>query len=48
VQEKGIKRLTLHAASITIVHPYSKEKMTFTTKIPAYFESLLTNIPGKN
>jgi tRNA pseudouridine32 synthase/23S rRNA pseudouridine746 synthase/23S rRNA pseudouridine1911/1915/1917 synthase len=41
VKEKGIKRLTLHAASITIVHPHSKEKMTFTTKIPAYFESLL-------
>ena len=41
VKEKGIKRLTLHAASITIVHPFSKEKMTFSTKIPAYFESLM-------
>jgi len=41
-KEKGIKRLTLHAASITIVHPYSKEKMTFKTKVPAYFESLVT------
>ncbi|MFH1674993.1 MAG: RluA family pseudouridine synthase [Pseudomonadota bacterium] len=38
---KGIKRLTLHAASITIVHPYSKEKMTFTAKVPAYFEALM-------
>jgi len=41
VKEKGIKRLALHAASITIIHPHSKEKMTFTTKIPAYFESLI-------
>ncbi|MFH1982265.1 MAG: RNA pseudouridine synthase [Pseudomonadota bacterium] len=39
--EKSIKRLMLHAASITIWHPYTKEKMTFDAKIPAYFESLL-------
>lgn len=38
---KGIKRLMLHAASITIYHPFTKEKMTFDTKIPADFESLL-------
>lgn len=38
---KGIKRLTLHAASISIIHPYSKEKMTFTTKVPAYFKALM-------
>ncbi len=44
VKEKGIKRLTLHAASLTITHPHSKEKMTFTTKIPAYFESLMRYI----
>ena len=40
---KGIKRLTLHAASITILHPYTKEKMTFKTKVPAYFESLVNS-----
>ena len=44
VREEGIKRLTLHAASLTIVHPHSKEKMTFTTKVPAYFESLLKGV----
>ena len=38
---KGIKRLTLHAASITILHPYTKEEMTFETKVPAYFKSLV-------
>ena len=42
-KEKGIKRLTLHAASITILHPYTKEKMTFETKVPAYFESLVNS-----
>lgn len=41
VKQKGIKRLALHAASITIVHPFSKETMTFETKIPTYFRSLL-------
>ena len=42
-KEKGMKRLTLHAASITLVHPYSKETMTFTTKVPAYFKSLVNS-----
>jgi RluA family pseudouridine synthase len=42
-KEKGIKRLTLHAASITILHPYTKEEMTFETKVPGYFESLVNS-----
>ncbi|MBT4333162.1 MAG: RNA pseudouridine synthase [Candidatus Cloacimonetes bacterium] len=41
VKEKGIKRLMLHAASLTITHPFSKEKMIFKTTVPAYFESLM-------
>jgi len=41
VKEKGIKRLMLHAASLMITHPFSKEKMIFTTKVPAYFESII-------
>ncbi len=40
-KEKGIKRLTLHAASISINHPITKERMTFETKIPEYFTSLM-------
>jgi len=40
-KEKGIKRLALHAASLTILHPFTKEKMTFETKFPAYFKSLV-------
>ncbi len=43
VKEKGIKRLTLHAASITIVHPYTKEEMTFEARIPGYFYSLVSS-----
>jgi len=40
-KQKGIQRLTLHAASLTINHPYTKERMTFKTEVPAYFESLI-------
>jgi tRNA pseudouridine32 synthase/23S rRNA pseudouridine746 synthase/23S rRNA pseudouridine1911/1915/1917 synthase len=41
----GIKRLTLHASSITLVHPFTKEKMTFTAKVPPYFNYLMRNGP---
>jgi tRNA pseudouridine32 synthase/23S rRNA pseudouridine746 synthase/23S rRNA pseudouridine1911/1915/1917 synthase len=40
-KEKGIRRLMLHAASITIAHPHSKREMTFTSKVPACFMALL-------
>lgn len=39
--DKGIKRLGLHAASLTIVHPFTKEKMTFKAETPNYFKVLL-------
>ncbi len=42
-KEKGIKRLTLHAASITIVHPFTREEMTFEVRIPGYFYSLVSS-----
>ncbi|MCF8057327.1 MAG: RluA family pseudouridine synthase [Desulfocapsa sp.] len=42
-KQKSAKRLTLHAASITLLHPHTKEEMTFEAKIPGYFYSLLTN-----
>jgi RluA family pseudouridine synthase len=38
---RGIKRLALHSASLTILHPYSKQPMTFESKMPVYFETLL-------
>ena len=42
-KDKGIKRLTLHAASLTILHPDTKDKMTFETTVPAYFKSLVNS-----
>jgi len=41
-QDKGIKRLALHAASLTLVHPKTNEKMVFKAKAPPYFKTLLT------
>ena len=40
-KEKGITRLALHAASLTLLHPSTKEKMTFETRVPEYFDSLV-------
>ncbi len=40
-KQKGIKRLSLHAASIVITHPHSKERMVFETAIPSYFNSFI-------
>ncbi len=40
-KDRYIKNLTLHAASITILHPYTKEKMTFEAQVPVYFKSLI-------
>jgi tRNA pseudouridine32 synthase/23S rRNA pseudouridine746 synthase/23S rRNA pseudouridine1911/1915/1917 synthase len=39
---KGIrmKRLGLHAASLTLQHPYSKETMTFEARKPGFFSQL--------
>lgn len=42
-KEKDIKRLALHAASLTIIHPNTKETMTFETKVPDYFKTLLNS-----
>ncbi|MCP4715810.1 MAG: RluA family pseudouridine synthase [Deltaproteobacteria bacterium] len=42
-KEKGVKRLTLHAGTLTIAHPFTKKKMTFETKVPTYFKSLLNS-----
>jgi tRNA pseudouridine32 synthase/23S rRNA pseudouridine746 synthase/23S rRNA pseudouridine1911/1915/1917 synthase len=42
IKGKGIKRLTLHAFSITLLHPHSREEMTFEAKVPGYFYSLVT------
>lgn len=41
VPEKGIKRLALHSASITLIHPFSKKSMNFETQVPTYFYELV-------
>lgn len=35
------KQLALHAAKLTITHPYSKKEMFFETAFPVYFKTLL-------
>ena len=40
-KDKGIKRLALHAASISITHPFSKKKMIIETEAPVYFKTLM-------
>jgi tRNA pseudouridine32 synthase/23S rRNA pseudouridine746 synthase/23S rRNA pseudouridine1911/1915/1917 synthase len=37
---KAKGRLALHAASLTILHPYSKKEMTFETGLPNAFKAL--------
>jgi RluA family pseudouridine synthase len=39
--DRGVKRLALHAASLTISHPHTKEKMNFDAEMPSYFTALL-------
>ena len=41
VKGQGVKRLCLHAAKLTIVHPHSKESMTFESEIPPYFHNVV-------
>jgi tRNA pseudouridine32 synthase/23S rRNA pseudouridine746 synthase/23S rRNA pseudouridine1911/1915/1917 synthase len=38
---KGIKRLALHAGTMTILHPKSKQKVVFEAALPVYFNYLL-------
>ncbi len=40
--DKGSTRLALHANSLSILHPFSKEKMKFVTPIPLFFKTLLS------
>lgn len=38
--QKGLKRLCLHSASLTLLHPHSKAALTFRSELPAYFKQL--------
>jgi RluA family pseudouridine synthase len=39
--DKGIKRLALHASSLTITHPFTKKNVSFETELPIYFRTLM-------
>ena len=39
--DREAKRLALHASSLTIIHPYTREEMSFETEIPTYFKTLI-------
>ncbi|MDH5399083.1 MAG: RluA family pseudouridine synthase [Cyclobacteriaceae bacterium] len=40
-EDKGIKRLALHAATLTIAHPHTREKMIFEAELPQYLKRLV-------
>ena len=40
-ERKPHNRLALHAQSISLEHPFSGEPLTFETKVPAYFTTLM-------
>lgn len=40
-ERKPHARLALHAQSISFAHPFSGEPLTFTTKVPKYFHTLV-------
>ncbi len=39
-RQAGVKRLCLHSASLTLLHPHSKKEMRFKAELPAYFKML--------
>lgn len=39
--DKDVKRLALHASSLTIIHPWTNKEMHFETSIPPYFKALV-------
>lgn len=41
IEDKGIKRLALHSASLTLRHPITHKEMSFETEIPLYLKKLV-------
>lgn len=41
--EDGYKRLALHSKSISFKHPATGQQMTFETRLPSYFDTLMDN-----
>jgi 23S rRNA pseudouridine1911/1915/1917 synthase len=40
-ENRPFKRLALHAHSISLMHPFTDEHLTFKTEVPAYFNQLM-------
>jgi len=40
-QERHVKRLALHASSMTIIHPHTREEMTFNAETPKILDILM-------
>lgn len=40
-EDTSLKRLALHSASLTLVHPYTHKEMVFKTEVPSYFKTLI-------
>jgi len=38
---KGCRRLALHSSSLSVTHPHNKEPMTFTSRMPRMFETMV-------
>jgi tRNA pseudouridine32 synthase/23S rRNA pseudouridine746 synthase/23S rRNA pseudouridine1911/1915/1917 synthase len=41
IPEKEIKRLALHSASLTLIHPFTRKTLTIKTEVPDYFYNLV-------
>jgi tRNA pseudouridine32 synthase/23S rRNA pseudouridine746 synthase/23S rRNA pseudouridine1911/1915/1917 synthase len=45
--DRQYRRIALHALSLTFPHPFSRERVTFTTEVPSYFKKLVGEVPGE-
>jgi RluA family pseudouridine synthase len=48
IQKDNCTGIALHAMSISLMHPFNGERMTFTAKAPAYFHKLVGCIPHQD
>lgn len=39
--DKSFKRLALHSATMTLIHPFTHKELAFKTEIPSYFRTLI-------
>lgn len=44
-KQRGVKRLCLHSAALTLLHPHTKKELRFQAAMPAYFKQLCPGRP---